>query len=102
MFAQILYGLSRDGMLGREFFFDVLQAMSDPSAGAGDEDALIDALETAERAQLIAEVKEKREPTYTFVHALIPSTLREGLSAVRRQRLRGGNGLNETIAPVSI
>jgi ABC-type oligopeptide transport system substrate-binding subunit/serine/threonine protein kinase/class 3 adenylate cyclase len=69
-------------IIGREFPFDVLQAMSDLS-----EDALIDALEAAEHAQLLAEVKENRDVAYTFVHALIPSTLREGLSGLRRQRL---------------
>jgi tetratricopeptide (TPR) repeat protein len=77
--------LQRAAMLGREFEFDVLQAMSDL-----DEEGLIDALETAERAQLIAEVTRPSRTarlSFTFVHALIPSTLDEELNTVRRQRL---------------
>jgi len=74
--------LQRAAVLGREFEFDVLQAMSDLS-----EDALIDALDTAERAQLIGEVKKDGRMTFAFAHALIPATLREGVSGMRRQRL---------------
>ena len=77
--------LQRAAVLGREFEFDALQAMSDFG-----EDALIDALETAERAQLIDEVTRASQVerlSFTFVHALIPSTLHDGLSTLRRQRL---------------
>jgi DNA-binding SARP family transcriptional activator/RecA/RadA recombinase len=69
-------------ILGREFEFDVLQAMD----GLG-EDALIDALEIAERAQLIGAIKRSGATSFAFVHALIPLTLHEGLSILRRQRL---------------
>jgi ABC-type oligopeptide transport system substrate-binding subunit/DNA-binding SARP family transcriptional activator len=69
-------------ILGREFEFEVLQAMD----GLG-EDALIDALEIAERAQLIGEIKRSGATSFAFVHALIPLTLHEGLSILRRQRL---------------
>jgi ABC-type oligopeptide transport system substrate-binding subunit/DNA-binding SARP family transcriptional activator len=77
--------LQRAAVLGREFEFDVLQAMSDLN-----EEGLIDALELAERAQLIGEVARASHTArvaYTFVHALIPSTLHDGLSSLRRQRL---------------
>jgi ABC-type oligopeptide transport system substrate-binding subunit len=69
-------------ILGREFEFEVLRAMD----GLGEE-ALIDALEIAERAQLIGEIKRSGATSFAFVHALIPLTLHEGLSALRRQRL---------------
>ncbi len=77
--------LQRAALLGREFEFDVLQAMSDL-----DEEALIEALEMAERARLIDEVPRTSRAarlSFAFVHALIPTTLREGLNSLRRQRL---------------
>jgi ABC-type oligopeptide transport system substrate-binding subunit/predicted Ser/Thr protein kinase len=71
---------------GRDFSFAALRAVSDL-----DEEALIEALETAERAQLIEEVRSgpgaKNQVSFTFAHALIPSALHEGLSGLRRQRL---------------
>lgn len=77
-------------ILGREFDFDTLRAVSEQS-----EDELMEALEQAERAQLLLEVKtpataRPRAATalrFSFAHALIPTTLRESLSRLRRQRL---------------
>ena len=69
-------------ILGREFDFDTLVKASDL-----DEDTLIDALERAEQAQLIEEVSGKGGATFSFVHALIPATLAEGVSILRRKRL---------------
>jgi ABC-type oligopeptide transport system substrate-binding subunit len=74
-------------VLGREFEFETLRAMSDLG-----EDALIDALEIAQRAQLIDEVprgrgQAARGVAFAFAHALIPTTVRESLSGLRRQRL---------------
>ena len=69
-------------ILGREFDFDTLEL-----AGSWDEDFLIDALEQAERAQLIEELSSERGGTFAFVHALIPSTLVESLSGLRRRRM---------------
>ncbi|HET7011162.1 MAG TPA: ABC transporter substrate-binding protein [Anaerolineales bacterium] len=76
--------LRRASILGREFDVDLLQAVCDV-----DEDGLIEALETAERAQLIEEMREARaaSPRFTFVHALVPHTLAESVSGLRRQRL---------------
>jgi tetratricopeptide (TPR) repeat protein len=69
-------------VLGREFEFETLLAAS----GAG-EDGLIDALESAERAQLVAELSSEAGGTFGFTHALIPATLTEGMSGLRRRRL---------------
>jgi tetratricopeptide (TPR) repeat protein len=71
-------------ILGREFDFETLQAASDL-----DEEALVNALEQAERAQIIAETRGGRGQglSFSFAHTLIASTLREGMSGLRRQRL---------------
>jgi tetratricopeptide (TPR) repeat protein len=69
-------------ILGREFDFDTLLEASDL-----DEDTLIDALETGEQAQLIEEVSGKGGATFSFAHALIPTTLAEGVRTLRRKRL---------------
>jgi tetratricopeptide (TPR) repeat protein len=75
-------------VLGREFDFDVFRMVSEL-----DEEALIRALEQAERAQLIQEVRQPApertagSPRFAFTHALIHSNLHESLSGLRRQRL---------------
>jgi predicted ATPase len=70
-------------ILGRKFDFETLQAADEQHA----EDMLIEALEQAERAQLIAEVGRAGGGTFEFAHALIPATLTEGVSGLRRRRL---------------
>ena len=69
-------------VIGRKFDFDTLA-----SASQLDEETLIDALEAAERAQLIEEVTGQGGVTFTFAHTLIPSTLYETTSALRRRHL---------------
>ncbi len=69
-------------ILGREFEYETLATASEL-----EEDALIEALETAEQAQLIEEVNGSGEVTFSFVHALIPSTLAEGVRTLRRRKL---------------
>ena len=69
-------------ILGRDFDFKTLHAASEQ-----EEEILISALERAERAQLIREATRAGDIVYTFAHALIPFTLRESLSGLRRQRL---------------
>jgi predicted ATPase/predicted Ser/Thr protein kinase len=71
-------------ILGRQFEFEILKEASDL-----DEDAIIDSLEMAENAQIISEVSSSRSggTKFSFVHALIPSTLKEAISSLRRQRL---------------
>lgn len=75
-------------VIGREFEFDLLSAVAGQQ-----EEALIAALEQAERAQLVLE-KPPTAPSqalpglvFRFTHALIHATLFESLSGLRRQRL---------------
>jgi ABC-type oligopeptide transport system substrate-binding subunit/serine/threonine protein kinase len=74
--------LAQAAVLGREFEFDTLLAAVDEG-----EDELIDALEEAERAQLIEERSVEGEMVFAFSHALIPTTLVEGLRMLQRRRL---------------
>jgi DNA-binding CsgD family transcriptional regulator len=71
-------------ILGSDFDFETLKLACDL-----DEEALIDALEGAERAQLIAELQPSQaaDIRFNFVHVLIPTTLRESIIHVRRRRL---------------
>lgn len=73
-------------VLGRRFEFNVMQAAGEAVIWQ-DEEALIDALETAEQAQLLFEVGRVGGGTFEFAHALIPATLVEGISGLRRRRL---------------
>ena len=68
-------------VLGREFDFETLVEASDQG-----EDVLIDALENAERAQLIEEVNSEAGEAFAFVHTLIPATLVESMRSLRRRR----------------
>jgi predicted ATPase len=74
--------LRQAAILGREFEFETLLAASE----AGEE-ALIDALECASQAQLVEEVDAGQDVTYAFTHALIPATLSDGMSTLRRRGL---------------
>ncbi|MCC6191188.1 MAG: AAA family ATPase, partial [Anaerolineales bacterium] len=72
-------------VLGREFEFETLSAASDQAP-----EAVLTALEQAERAQLLHENRSTPPGPggrFTFAHALIPFTLRETLSSVRLQRV---------------
>jgi tetratricopeptide (TPR) repeat protein len=69
-------------VLGREFEFETLLA-----AGDAGEEELIETLESASQAQLVEEVGAGRDVTFAFTHALIPATLYEGVSTLRRRRL---------------
>lgn len=69
-------------ILGREFNFDTLAEASEL-----DEDALIEALENAEQDQLIEEVSSEDGVTFAFIHAMIPTTLSEGVRTLRRRRI---------------
>ena len=80
---QVQEVLRLASVFGREFYFEALNALSEL-----DEDRLIDALEYAERAQTIGEVRGTRGPVkFAFSHALIPASLQEGISTLRRQRM---------------
>jgi class 3 adenylate cyclase/DNA polymerase III delta prime subunit len=73
-------------VLGRRFEFDMLLAAADP-ASQWDEEILITALEAAEQAQLLVEIGRKGAGIFEFAHALIPTTLTEGISGMRCRRL---------------
>jgi len=74
--------LSFASVLGREFDFDVLLALTEM-----DEAGLLAALEDALAAQLISEHRGGGGTTYRFSHALVQETLYGELSLARRQRI---------------
>jgi ABC-type oligopeptide transport system substrate-binding subunit/predicted Ser/Thr protein kinase len=80
--------LQQAAIFGREFDYESLKLMSTLN-----EDVLIEALERAERAQLIEEIRHKDNgrrsgsPAFSFAHALIPTSLYENVSSLRRPRL---------------
>ena len=98
--------LTAAAVIGRGFSFELLEALGDPSASSGqapsassgqapsaasgqgvEPDALLDAIDEAERAHLISSAPDGREACFTFAHELIRQTLLSGLSLPRRQRL---------------
>jgi predicted ATPase len=84
--VQVQDVLRLASVIGSEFDFDILQKASEQ-----EEETLIDAIEIAERAQIIEEVKAKSTLTsgevFTFAHTLIPATLHESVSGLRRHRM---------------
>jgi tetratricopeptide (TPR) repeat protein/predicted Ser/Thr protein kinase len=74
--------LTAGAVIGRTFPLDIVQACVDLS-----DDQVLDAIEDAERAQLVAADASQRTVRYGFVHELIRTTLVNGLSLPRRQRL---------------
>lgn len=74
--------LTAAAIVGRTFPLDVVQACVDLS-----DDEVLDAIEEAERAQLVAADTSQRTARYGFVHELIRTTLINSLSLPRRQRL---------------
>jgi len=73
--------LSLAAVIGREFGIEVLEALGDLPEGR-----LLDAIDEAVQAQLIAELPG-RVDSFTFVHALIRETLHGELTTTRRVRL---------------
>ena len=73
--------LTTAACIGRVFTFEFLSSVSD----AGEE-ALLDALDEAERARLVV-ADEGRDPRFVFAHEQIRQTLLGRLSSLRRQRL---------------
>jgi hypothetical protein len=84
-----LLGLA--AVIGRQFDLGLLAAVAERS-----EDAVLDALDEATAAGLVAEVAASAG-LFGFTHALIRGTLYEELSATRRARLHGkvGEALEE-------
>ena len=69
-------------VIGRSFDLRLLEDVESGSA-----EAILDTIETAERAQFIEIESAGRESRYRFVHELIRQTLASTLSLPRRQRL---------------
>jgi len=82
--------LTAAAVIGRGFSFEVLEALGEAEA-----DVLLDALDEAERAHLIASAAggpaqagaRPGEARFAFAHELIRQTLLSGLSLPRRQRM---------------
>jgi class 3 adenylate cyclase/tetratricopeptide (TPR) repeat protein len=81
--------LTDAAVVGRDFSFELLQKLSDVDA-----DTLLDAIDDAERANLIVAADDvpvagdhAAEARFRFAHELIRQTLISGLSLPRRQRL---------------
>jgi DNA-binding SARP family transcriptional activator/tetratricopeptide (TPR) repeat protein len=74
--------LAAAAVLGREFSFHVLRALTEQ-----DEEALISALEEALAAQLLVEVEDRRGIDHAFTHALVRETLYATLTGPRRRRM---------------
>jgi class 3 adenylate cyclase/tetratricopeptide (TPR) repeat protein len=74
--------LTAAAVVGRGFSFELLEALGDVEP-----DALLDAVDEAERARLITAASDGPEARFTFAHELIRQTLVSGLSLPRRQRL---------------
>ena len=79
---QVQESLRMAAVLGREFEFDILR-----QALEFDEDALIEALEIAEAAQMIEELAGRGDISFAFVHALVPQSIRASIRSLRRRKL---------------
>lgn len=79
---QCRHALTAAAVIGRDFSFELLEQLTDL-----EEDILFEAVEVAERAQLIRSTGRNWEAHYAFMHELIRQTLVSGLSLPRRQRL---------------
>jgi tetratricopeptide (TPR) repeat protein len=78
--SQIL--LKHASILGQAFNLDVLIEMT-----GQEEDSVLDALEEAEKAQLIRESERSSRDNYRFEHALMTQVLVDGTSMRRQARL---------------
>jgi len=74
--------LGAAAVIGRRFRYDLVEALDEVGS-----DALLDAIDHAERAQLIVSEEGGPEAWFTFAHELIRQTLLSGMSLPRRQRM---------------
>jgi tetratricopeptide (TPR) repeat protein len=75
--------LTTAAVIGRTFSLSLLESLD----AAGREDEVLEAIEEAEQAHLVAAQRAGRETRYLFAHELIRQTLADALSMPRRQRL---------------
>jgi len=80
--------LTTGAVVGRVFSLALLEQLEAGPGGAGP-DAVLDAIEEAERAHLVTPHSSGRDAQYMFGHELIRQTLADALSLPRRQRLHG-------------
>ena len=78
--------LTTASIIGRTFNLSLLAELLAARAEYAP-DVMMDAIEQAEAARLIAAERQSREPRYRFVHELIRQTMVEAVSLPRRQRL---------------
>jgi DNA-binding SARP family transcriptional activator len=83
--APTRQALQMAAVIGREFEFDLLEAVAPL-----EDDALISALEEGVQARVLREAG--RVGRYAFTHTLVRATLYDGLSQLRRARLHGRVG----------
>ena len=74
--------LSAGAVIGRSFNYELLEALEEVN-----DDALLDAIDEAERARLVVVSSQGAEDRLTFAHELIRHTLASALSAPRRRRV---------------
>jgi tetratricopeptide (TPR) repeat protein len=80
--ASCRRALTIAAIIGRNFEYHLLAAVSDLQ-----DEAIVDAIEEAERSQLIEDISVSGDPRYTFSHELIRQTLVATLALPRRQRI---------------
>jgi class 3 adenylate cyclase/tetratricopeptide (TPR) repeat protein len=87
--------LSAAAIIGRAFDFELLEELVDL-----DEDAVFNAIDSAERTQLIVAEPKNGNINFKFYHELIRQTLITDLSSMRRQRihLRVGEAMENLYA----
>jgi tetratricopeptide (TPR) repeat protein len=81
---QTVQVLQRAALLGRRFRSDILELAEAPETGP---DAVIEALEEAERSGLLSVSSSAGGIICNFSHALVRQALMDGISAWRRQRI---------------